>query len=595
MIKQSGGSRERRARNIIWNAAGDYGIHIPFLSYFPNGDPDLYFDMIIGLSFKWFDMDLVNAFFRTYERDRRSDQMDSLLWLGIENCVYEKEVKQRPVMKNLREKRALGFYEAVKNLSRQQMMYLSVSVYNQHEYRWAGIAGKKLPMLSPREKRMASALLFSGELGTDGLLRHMEDFLSDYFGVKQGSGHREREHAMQGIHRILRHEHQRKDLLMVRAGSGEGDHERSVLQQHTGLGRFQRIRQEDLNYIQALWGDDCITEKEKRELENLVCTGPHSLCRIKIVKGNLAGGVNKKKQGTSESLQKASSGPAVSKKVWNTLESMHLQEERNLVFFKEHESLIRHNVRSLSAHLDTVLTSCMKHLPEKAGFGRIRSEAAWRLPVLQDQKVFLKEGEETETDLVVDLLLDASQSRMNTQEIIASEAYMIVKSLETVHIPTGVITFRSLRSHMILEVLKNRGDHDLNGIFRYYAGGWNRDALALKVMGEWGGEVPVKEGVKRILLVLTDGNPNDSTPYYDPDTFRNREYEGAIGIRDTQETVQELKEKGITVGAVFCGLPVALENIEQIYGKNYVHIRKMNQLATAVGDLLLKLVEEAEN
>ena len=106
MIKKQYSGSARRARNIIWNAAGRYDFEPPFMAFFPNGTPDLYFDMIVGFAEKWLDLDAVWAFFRTYEGDRRAEEFDEFLWLGIENCVYEKEVRERPVLADLRRARA---------------------------------------------------------------------------------------------------------------------------------------------------------------------------------------------------------------------------------------------------------------------------------------------------------------------------------------------------------------------------------------------------------------------------------------------------------------------------------------------------------
>ena len=54
--------------------------------------------------------------------------------------------------------------------------------------------------------------------------------------------------------------------------------------------------------------------------------------------------------------------------------------------------------------------------------------------MLSDPDVFLSDSDMAEYTLRVDLLLDASQSRMNSQEIIASQAYVIAKSFENCHI-----------------------------------------------------------------------------------------------------------------------------------------------------------------
>ena len=82
MIKKQYSGSARRARNIIWNAAGRYDFEPLFMAFFPNGDPDHYFNMIAGLVQKWLDMPRLWDFFALYETDRRADEFDDLLQRG---------------------------------------------------------------------------------------------------------------------------------------------------------------------------------------------------------------------------------------------------------------------------------------------------------------------------------------------------------------------------------------------------------------------------------------------------------------------------------------------------------------------------------
>ena len=74
MIKKQYSGNARRARNIIWNAAGRYDFEPPFMAFFPNGTPDHYFNMVAGLVEKWLDMKRLWDFFASYETSRRADE-----------------------------------------------------------------------------------------------------------------------------------------------------------------------------------------------------------------------------------------------------------------------------------------------------------------------------------------------------------------------------------------------------------------------------------------------------------------------------------------------------------------------------------------
>ncbi len=571
MIKKNYTGSARRARNIIWNAAGRYDFDPPFMAFFANGHPDQYFNMVVGFVQKWLDLPRLWDFFLSYEGDRRADELDDLLWLGLENCVYEKELRERPILESLRRERGKLFFVEQQQMSVQQMEYQSMPVYNQQEYRWASVCSRRTPQLSAREKRMAQALLFSGELDTDGVIAAMQAFLLDFFRITPGEAIQKHHKATPLARLLLRHEHKRRDRLLVRAGTGEGDHPKAVQQRHAGLGRHVGPGPEDEQYVRAVFGRCCLSDQEMRILENELCIGDDGLCRLWVTKGELSDTANR------DALE--------------VRESAARQKGLNERFCADNAAMIEGSVRALATRIDTIFSSYFKHIPENARGGRIRPEAAWRLPVLDDTMVFLKDGEETEPEICVDLLLDASQSRMHSQEVLSAEGYMIARSLEKLHIPVRVCAFRSIRSYTVLEILKDWRDHDCRGLHRYFAGGWNRDGLAVETLGRLN-DAPEMQGRQRILLVLTDGSPNDSTPLPSSGLIMEREYEGEAAVKSAQDAVKRLRDTGVRIGAVFHGNTSHLENVHRIYGHAYVRIQKANQLAQGVGDLLLMLLRE---
>lgn len=461
MIKKNYTGAARRARNIIWNAAGRYDFDPPFMAFFSNGHPDQYFNMVAGLVQKWLDMPKLWDFFLSYENDRRADEFDDFLWLGLENCVYEKEVRERPILEALRRERGALFFVEQQQMSVQQMEYQSIPVYNQQEYRWASVCDRRVPLLSAREKRMARALLFSGELDTDGVIAAMQGFLRDFFRFTPGDT-RKTHRATPLAKLLLRHEHKRRDRLLVRAGTGEGNHPKAVQQRHAGLGRHVGPGPEDEAYVRAVFGECCLSAQEMRILENELCVGDDGWCRLWVTKGAKAESADR------DALE--------------VRESAARQRSLNEAFCADNAAMIEGSVRALSTRIDTIFSSYFKHIPESARAGRIRPEAAWRLPVLDDTAVFLKDGEETDPELCVDLLLDASQSRMHSQEVLSAEGFIIARSLEKLHLPVRVCAFRSIRSYTVLEILKDWREHDCRGLHRYFAGGWNRDGLAIETL-----------------------------------------------------------------------------------------------------------------
>ena len=71
-----------------------------------------------------------------------------------------------------------------------------------------------------------------------------------------------------------------------------------------------------------------------------------------------------------------------------------------------------------------------------------------------------------------------------------------------------------------------------------------------------------------------------------------KEYEGVIAVSDTEKAVHDLRKAGIRTAAVFFGSSAHLENVQQIYGKEYVRIRKLNRIADGAAELIRMTLQE---
>ena len=164
MIKRQYSGNERRARNYIWNAAGRYDFEPSFLAFSPDGSPDMYYNLVIGLAYKWLDMEAIQEFIKRYSASRSAEEFDDLFWLGLENCVYEKEIGERPVLEKLRREKAEAWFKSAADMSRQQMEMQSMTVYEQQMIRWSEVLGR-FCHTGKRSLALAGRLLFSGSPG----------------------------------------------------------------------------------------------------------------------------------------------------------------------------------------------------------------------------------------------------------------------------------------------------------------------------------------------------------------------------------------------------------------------------------------------
>ena len=94
--------QKRRAENIIWNAAKNHGFTPDFKAYDSEAKADLYWNTVIGAVRRHYDYPKIEAVFRSFRDEEDSDVYESLLWLGLENAVFEKEREDRPVLVTLR-------------------------------------------------------------------------------------------------------------------------------------------------------------------------------------------------------------------------------------------------------------------------------------------------------------------------------------------------------------------------------------------------------------------------------------------------------------------------------------------------------------
>ena len=247
------------------------------------------------------------------------------------------------------------------------------------------------------------------------------------------------------------------------------------------------------------------------------------------------------------------------------------------------------------ARLSEQIRNCLlvhqqpERIPARQGW--LDGTKVWREPVLHDDRVFLRSDEESRPGFAVDLMLDASASRLHCQEAIAIQGYILAKSLASCGIPVRVTSFCSLRGYTVLRILKDFGDKNgERNVFNYFAAGWNRDGLALRGAGELTKSAPAE---KHLLILLTDASPDDSHKILPSGKVPlSRDYDGQIGVDDTAEEVRALRAQGIRVAAVFMGENASVPAANAIYGRDLARIRRIDQLAATAGRLIQDEIRE---
>ena len=161
-------------------------------------------------------------------------------------------------------------------------------------------------------------------------------------------------------------------------------------------------------------------------------------------------------------------------------EFLHLREQSQLQVERNH-SYYNKNVRlySLIAHIVEQIRNS-EYISQKTDVisgqrGRLDTTKVWRAEYIEDNRIFHTYEDDNQPSFTVDLLLDASASRLQYQEMLAAQGVIISKSLVKCYIPVRVTRFCSVRGYTVFHILKSFRDKKCDNIFNYYAAGWNRD------------------------------------------------------------------------------------------------------------------------
>ena len=138
--------------------------------------------------------------------------------------------------------------------------------------------------------------------------------------------------------------------------------------------------------------------------------------------------------------------------------------------------------------------------------------------------------------------------------------------------------------------------HPLSGVFllhdalfNYVATGWNRDGLALRGARQLMGDF---NHTKKILIMLTDAQPNDDKPLRQNGVFlNNAEYRDEKAIADTADEAAALRREGIRIiGLINDEIKGGMKDARTIFGQDCVEVKELDKLADSVGKILCRQI-----
>ncbi len=548
---------------MIWNAAQSHSFTPDFKAFDSDAKADLYWNTVIGAVRRHYDYKKLEAVFRSFRDDEDADLYEGLLWLGLENAVFEREKAERPVLSSLRRDYAARFVDqmrAVNDLPLDDAMAYA---------HYSRILGREI-RLDRYSLKLLDELEFSPEMDTDAIVTRAKELYERWFQIR--------------IEEKKQEKKKRRLALPFRKGKapkgryrkfgiGFADHPSNLYggqfvgEQEKEYTRVSSMTAQELRaFMEAKYGKNSLNERETRELERIVCVGNHASCHILITKGEKGAA---KIQNGFEALQR---------------EREQKQIDANRAYYADHLAERRTAVDKLSSRIQNSILLHLQPSPVRSNSGALEGGRVWRALTLNDERVFRREEQSDMGDLSVDILLDASTSQNSRQAIVSNQGYIIAESMDRCGIPCRVMSFCSMTGYTILRIFRDYFERGANKrIFEYVSNGCNRDGLGIRMAHYL---ISREHFEHRILIVLSDAKPNDVVRFRPrgDDEFIN--YEAQAGVRDTAFEVRSAKADGIPVICVFTGSDEDVASAKLIYGRDFARIQSLDKLADTVGTLL---------
>lgn len=557
-------NEKRRASNLIWNAAGDYSFEPDFKAYDHDGRADLYWNSIIGAVRKNYGAEPIDALFQSFHGCQAEHLYEQLIWLGLENAVFQREAPHRPALSYLRQSYARRMLALHRDTTRQPDL-----LEDAHFRRVLG----QSPKLTSRDLELLDALEFSGGWDTDALVAHAQALLRDWFGFVPGRTQAEEQaQRYKKYFFLFRRKTAMPNLPSVRTfGCGYGEHaslgggtgaepEVRRLTDKTAAQTEEALR----NYISAYFGESLYDTQTMAGLERELCVDAHKGCHLYYAKGSAE--LAPKLRGYTATQRKAA------------LQQM----EKNRAAYEADGLRHRNSILRLTARIRNAMMAYLQPTAVRTFAGTLDNRRIWRGVYLNDDRIFTRQLQSDPGELCVDILLDASTSQLHRQEIVAAQGYMIAESLTRCNIPVRVSSFCSLSGYTILTRYRDYGEGDKNDhIFRYFTAGCNRDGLAIRAMCREMADAPCEH---RIVILLSDAKPNDMIKLHQGERYVD--YTGENGVLNTAAEVRSLLHRDISVICVFTGNDEDIPAAHTIYGRSFARIRSLDQFADTVGTLI---------
>lgn len=583
---------KRRARNLVWSAAGTQDFEPPLLVYDGQGKADLYWNSVIGAIYRHFDWPALQAFYGSFEGDRYRKVKENLFWLALEQAAYANEAGNRPAYVSLRKEyaqRALADMNLEKaainhddSLSYRLLLGHIQHINTEGNETLTTAWDKPAQHLGERELGLLDAIEHTSNLNTEQIIQRLQAAFDLYLQGKARGGFSITHLGLWGpvwerVDKAVKHlgipllQH-RFDAIRAmsfgvvehsfeQAGSGYADN---------GLLPQNRREQENFwKYINNYFGKPLYQQQDINQLECSLCTGHDTGCRLYYTRGDYA--------------EKLETGPFVA----THNRSAEKAAPKNREFYEDRSVQYNHVINSLTARLRNSLLVHMEQQEVRSRSGKLEPRRIWRGLLLKEKHLFTRVLPGDPGNITVDLLLDASSSQASRQATIAAQAFVLAESLTRCGIPVRISSFCSMNGYTIMTIYRDYDEPQNNErVFRYFTAGGNRDGLGIKMLTDM---MSTNSAEHRLIITLSDCEPHDMAMLMDTPGHYVA-YEGDDAINVTAASVRRARAEDISVMCIFTGEERNLPVARRIYDRHFVRIRDLSLMAEAVSNLLQSVI-----
>ncbi|MDO4595075.1 MAG: hypothetical protein Q4B52_06800 [Tissierellia bacterium] len=547
------------AYNIIWDFAKRYDFKP--ISY---SDKNYYKNIILGLIYHDFDMNMIFSFL-SYLKDNNPffDELKSIIFLYLADISYLIHSKYSLTLNDFKRIYAKKKVDDYKFRSPK-------NIYQQVENIYYNRFLKKVPKESFMVINFYDELFYKEIFKTNEVIEHLNKIFEKFFKYEKS------EHDKSMLDKMIKENKPQNfkedkefddNLIIDQFSIGSAEFTSNIYFEKRKNKKEKNIvfidddikKDSQENYIEEFYGQSYVSKEKIKKLENKICTGIHKNKRLYFSSGKYKDSLNAK---FYEKTRKK-------------------QVRKNKKYIDDHFQTTNRSINELKQVIKNSIKKDLEENDSLKNFGLLNSNIVWKALYTNDSKVFNSKQKDTGKKFKVTLLLDSSASQHKRQEIVASQAHIIAKSMDLCDIPIRVYTFQTLKDFTIFTKLRDLYEKDKNdGIMNFYASGSNRDGLCFKAIREIIKQD--RDQLDDILIILSDGKPHDEKISINTRSNTPNNYTGKKAVEDSAKEIRNLKQDGVSVLGVFTGKDEDVSNAKLIYGSNFCHIKNLENFSKIV-------------